>query len=73
MFRMKIPSRYGLLAALLAGSSFASAQPTVLPGQEAAEMEAKEVSILNRIGIADPYENSANLSITNKLRPLDLT
>ena len=41
--------------------------------EEAAEMEAKEVSILDGIGIADPYENSANLSITNKLRPLDLT
>ena len=40
--------------------------------EEAAEMEAKEVSILDGIGIADPYENSANLSITNKLRPLDL-
>ena len=36
-------------------------------------MEAKEVSILDGIGIADPYENSANLGITNKLRPLDLT
>ena len=41
--------------------------------EEAAEMESKEVSVLDGIGIADPYEYSANLSITKKLRPLDLT